>query len=312
MWESANAKLTLHLHFPTSPPVQQTQSRVTFKASGFMFAGRRGVDAHSHIWGERFAYTLSLVPPLPPSLCKSETGADFSLSFQQPYPHLPREEERVGGGLLRLYDPAQCRRCQLPPLFGWEDEHKAWWRSNLGPPTLSRQADPTFLALKSKLEVAAWPSGTQWPSLPLLSLLPPSSRLVTKLREWAACSRVLSHPATSNACPRPHRIAALSLCASLGRCMQCCVMADAPRPSSARPSQMWASWLGAFALQPVATSPLLANVGWSLQVMRVEVLLEVARERLRPAERRTEHLRVAVAGHAFRSAETPFVTQHCR
>ncbi|PPR06118.1 hypothetical protein CVT26_005330, partial [Gymnopilus dilepis] len=76
-------------------------------------------------------------------------------------------------------------------------------------------AEPTSLASKSEPEVAALPSGAQWPSSPLLSPLPPPSQLFVRKDElglWLA----LLHPATTNARRRPRRSAALSLYASLG------------------------------------------------------------------------------------------------
>ncbi|PPR05719.1 hypothetical protein CVT26_008960 [Gymnopilus dilepis] len=57
-----------------------------------------------------FARTFALAPPPPPSPCKSKTGADISPSFEQPHPHLPRVQEGAGGGLLRLFNPAQGHR----------------------------------------------------------------------------------------------------------------------------------------------------------------------------------------------------------
>ncbi|PPR06416.1 LOW QUALITY PROTEIN: hypothetical protein CVT26_004862 [Gymnopilus dilepis] len=66
-----------------------------------------------------FDYTFALAPPLPPSPCKSEPGI-FSFSLRQPHPHLPRVEERVGGGCFASTSQhkavAAAVPTSLPPL----------------------------------------------------------------------------------------------------------------------------------------------------------------------------------------------------
>ncbi|PPR03993.1 hypothetical protein CVT26_001037, partial [Gymnopilus dilepis] len=108
----------------------------------------------------------------PPRPAIARRGWICSLPFRQPHPHLPRVEERVGGGFPPLqYSPGPSRSPYLPPrpLFAREDEHDVWPATRILSP--SAMARLTSLASKSESEVAPLP--LQWPSPPLLP--PPPS-----------------------------------------------------------------------------------------------------------------------------------------
>ena len=72
------------------------------------------------------------------------------LSLRQASPHLPRVEERVGRGLFRFYDPAQCRRLPSPSSLGKTSRRRG------GDPISAHRcslasAEPILLALKREL-----------------------------------------------------------------------------------------------------------------------------------------------------------------
>ena len=163
---------------------------------------------------------LALALPLPPSLCNSETGWIFPPSFDSTTPHLPRIEERVGGGLFRPQNRAQGPRCCRHHLFAREDEQEAWQGLDLRPPKLSCQLRAPLPSHRRASR--RW---RFWPLMPSrcrrrccrrcphplglspscesgmraggYAQLPPCSQFVQmdELELWHA----LSHPATSNA-----------------------------------------------------------------------------------------------------------------
>ncbi|PPQ98037.1 hypothetical protein CVT26_003099, partial [Gymnopilus dilepis] len=94
-------------------------------------------------------YILALAQPLLPSLCKSESGADLFLSFQQPHLHLPHIEEQVG-------DQGCHHHCfYLAALFTQVDEQNMWWRLYAFPAhALLLVPGTTSLTSKSEWEVA--------------------------------------------------------------------------------------------------------------------------------------------------------------
>ncbi|PPR02249.1 hypothetical protein CVT26_011719 [Gymnopilus dilepis] len=140
----------------------------------------------------------------PPRRAMARRGWIFSLSFRQPHPHLLRVEERVGGGYLASTTQTKAVVITVQPSSLEKTSRTRGGDHTLPPPrALSQAPGTTSLASKSEWEVAPLPlQRPSSPLLPLPSLLPPPSQLVTKLREWVAWgSRAAAPPP-----PSPHAV----------------------------------------------------------------------------------------------------------
>ncbi|PPQ81390.1 hypothetical protein CVT26_014608 [Gymnopilus dilepis] len=158
--------------------------------------GPTGVDKGVHAGERVFVPTLPWRCLCPLAVQKRDGGGSFPLPLRQPQPHLPRVEERVGGGLTRLHNPDQ-RRHHLPTPSSLEKTSR---RRGGEPNSAHRRSlagsEPHFLRIKQRVGgggSAFWcPAGVVAAAV---AAAPTLSACHPKLREWVACWAAL--------CPAP-------------------------------------------------------------------------------------------------------------